>query len=265
MRWFSWVLGNCIAVGQWAQKFLPNLPPPTSLRGRDAELEGGPVLRAADDVCAAKEPVAQGGDAHPLQPAQMPAEQRRKVVSKDTERECGLGGEELRAAQARQPEAVPQLFDHAFDAGAPVVVAPHRQRAHARGQVGEQRLVFVAGALQEALAAAAFVLDASAQEHEPARARGVFAFVDEVGEFHPGHLARLPAGFPFDEPLHAHAQVGDDRGGGGDKRGKAEGRADVAQALAFEQAQPRVVVEAAVGPDQPQTQGGAAGCSGARG
>src|ERR1043165_6544953 len=79
-REFSWALGNCIAVGQRAQKLGPDLLPPASLRGRDAQLEGSAVLGAVDDPRAAKKPVAQRPDAHALQPAQVPAKERGQVI-----------------------------------------------------------------------------------------------------------------------------------------------------------------------------------------
>src|SRR5439155_867379 len=77
---FSWSLGNCIAVGERAQKLFPDLLPPSSFWRWDAELEGGSVLRSADDSRAAKEPEAQGADIDPLQPAEVPAEEGDQVV-----------------------------------------------------------------------------------------------------------------------------------------------------------------------------------------
>ena len=68
----------------------------------------------------------------------------------------------------------------------------------------------------------------------------------------PGTGVACQLGFFFDQTLQAHAQVGDDRGAEGTSGGLADGRADGAQTLAFEQREPPVVVKAAVGADQPQ-------------
>ena len=74
------ILSRNHAVWKRAEDFLPDLPPPLLVSGRDAEFERRLPLAVADNAGAPKEPISQGRDRHAILPAEMPGKEDAEIV-----------------------------------------------------------------------------------------------------------------------------------------------------------------------------------------